>query len=135
MNFLLYFLIFYFIEYISSLTHKIRIHFCSRVLVPTRSEKVVSIMQASFTYQLGILSDEGSWKLFQKIAFGHGGAVKTHELGDDIGRRIVAELWWCTIHSKGNRKFDVLKKKMNMSCQKLQRVELFLMLEIESNLL
>ncbi|CDP08105.1 unnamed protein product [Coffea canephora] len=63
----------------------------SRIIVTTRNATVVSIMQASFTCQLGTLSDGDSWELFKKIAFGHGcAAVKTPEL-INIGRKIVAK--------------------------------------------
>nr|XP_027118789.1 putative disease resistance protein RGA3 [Coffea arabica] len=63
----------------------------SRIIVTTRNETVVSIMQASFTCQLGTLSDDDSWELFEKIAFDHGcAAVKTPEL-INIGRKIVAK--------------------------------------------
>ncbi|CDP08107.1 unnamed protein product [Coffea canephora] len=63
----------------------------SRIIVTTRNETVVSIMQPSFPCQLGTLSDGDSWELFEKIAFGHGcAAVKTPEL-INIGRKIVAK--------------------------------------------
>ncbi|XP_027166516.1 putative disease resistance protein RGA3 [Coffea eugenioides] len=63
----------------------------SRIIVTTRNQTVVSIMQASFTCPLGILSAGDSWELFEKIAFGHGcAAVKTPEL-INIGRKIVAK--------------------------------------------
>ncbi|CDP08106.1 unnamed protein product [Coffea canephora] len=61
----------------------------SRILVTTRSERVVSIMQSSSIYQLSILPKDDSWKLFEKIAFGHSvGVVKTLEL-IDIGRKLL----------------------------------------------
>ncbi|CDP08101.1 unnamed protein product [Coffea canephora] len=63
----------------------------SRIIVTTRNQTVVSIMQASFTCQLGTLSDGDSWELFEKTAFGPGcAAVKTPEL-INIGRKIVAK--------------------------------------------
>ncbi|XP_027120165.1 disease resistance protein RGA2-like [Coffea arabica] len=63
----------------------------SRIIVTTRNETVVSIMQPSFLCPLGTLSDGDSWELFEKIAFGHGcAAVKTPEL-INIGRKIVAK--------------------------------------------
>ncbi|XP_027117953.1 putative disease resistance protein RGA4 [Coffea arabica] len=63
----------------------------SRIIVTTRNETVVSIMQASFPCQLGTLSDGDSWELFEKIAFGQGcAAIKTPEL-INIGRKIVAK--------------------------------------------
>ncbi|XP_027118791.1 putative disease resistance protein RGA3 [Coffea arabica] len=63
----------------------------SRIIVTTRNETVVSIMQPSFPCPLGILSAGDSWELFEKIAFGHGcAAVKTPEL-INIGRKIVAK--------------------------------------------
>ncbi|CDP08108.1 unnamed protein product [Coffea canephora] len=64
----------------------------SRILV-TMVQRLESCfnMQAPSIYQLSILSKDDSWKLFEKIAFSHGGGVvKTPEL-IDIGRKIVAK--------------------------------------------
>ncbi|KAI5670090.1 hypothetical protein M9H77_10454 [Catharanthus roseus] len=60
----------------------------SRIIVTTRSERVVSTMQTTFTYRLGMLSDQDGWALFDKIAFAKGGAIRSPELVD-IGKRIV----------------------------------------------
>ncbi|KAI5659841.1 hypothetical protein M9H77_28634 [Catharanthus roseus] len=59
----------------------------SRIIVTTRSEIVVSVMNGS-VYPLGKLSEEDSQKLFEKIAFGNDGVEKTPELVK-IGQRIV----------------------------------------------
>ncbi|KAL3509226.1 hypothetical protein ACH5RR_028627 [Cinchona calisaya] len=45
-------------------------------------------MQTSSSHELGVLSNDHSWMLFEKLAFADGGARKTPEL-EDIGRTIL----------------------------------------------
>ncbi|KAL3509233.1 hypothetical protein ACH5RR_028634 [Cinchona calisaya] len=60
----------------------------SKILVTTRSHVVASVMQTSSSHELGVLSNDHSWMLFEKLAFADGVARKTPEL-EDIGRRIL----------------------------------------------
>nr|XP_027127550.1 putative disease resistance protein RGA3 isoform X3 [Coffea arabica]XP_027127552.1 putative disease resistance protein RGA3 isoform X3 [Coffea arabica] len=60
----------------------------SKILATTRSDEVASAMQTSGLHPLGILSDDHSWMLLEKLAFANGGARKTQDLVD-IGRRIL----------------------------------------------
>ncbi|XP_027064085.1 putative disease resistance protein RGA3 [Coffea arabica] len=60
----------------------------SKILATTRSDEVASAMQTSGLHRLGILSEDHSWMLFEKLAFADGGAIKTQNLVD-IGRRIL----------------------------------------------
>uniref|UniRef100_A0A0V0HJS8 Putative ovule protein n=1 Tax=Solanum chacoense TaxID=4108 RepID=A0A0V0HJS8_SOLCH len=60
----------------------------SRILVTSRSERVVGIMGSSYMHRLGQLSDSDCWALFSRIAFS-GRSNEDHENLEDIGRRIV----------------------------------------------
>ncbi|KAL3509230.1 hypothetical protein ACH5RR_028631 [Cinchona calisaya] len=60
----------------------------SKILATTRSHVVASVMQTSSSHELGLLLNDHSWMLFEKLAFADGGARKTPEL-EDIGRRIL----------------------------------------------
>ena len=60
----------------------------SQIMVTTRSDIVVSIVQPSLTHRLEGLSDEDSWALFKQKVFVDGGAIETPNL-EDIGRDIV----------------------------------------------
>ncbi|WMV44955.1 hypothetical protein MTR67_038340 [Solanum verrucosum] len=60
----------------------------SRILVTSRSERVVGIMGSSYMHRLGQLSDSDCWALFSRIAFS-GRSNEDRENLEDIGRRIV----------------------------------------------
>ncbi|KAG5584659.1 hypothetical protein H5410_045093 [Solanum commersonii] len=60
----------------------------SRILVTSRSERVVRMMDSSYMHRLGQLSDSDCWALFSRIAFS-GRSNEDRENLEDIGRRIV----------------------------------------------
>ncbi|XP_042958699.1 putative disease resistance RPP13-like protein 1 isoform X2 [Carya illinoinensis] len=60
----------------------------SRVLVTTREEKVVSVMQTDFRYNLNPLPEEECWSLFVRKAF-QGNISDMHPELEEIGRQIV----------------------------------------------
>ncbi|KAH7677534.1 P-loop containing nucleoside triphosphate hydrolase protein [Dioscorea alata] len=62
----------------------------SKVIVTTRSARVASIMGTISPHLLTGLSDQDCWVLFEKRAFGIGGAVKTPNLVA-IGKDIVSK--------------------------------------------
>ncbi|XP_039127999.1 disease resistance protein RGA2-like [Dioscorea cayenensis subsp. rotundata] len=62
----------------------------SKVIVTTRSERVASIVGTVLPHLLTGLSDQDCWVLFEKMAFGFGGAVKTPNLVA-IGKDIVSK--------------------------------------------
>ncbi|XP_057961570.1 putative disease resistance protein RGA3 [Malania oleifera] len=60
----------------------------SKILVTTRSNKVISAMQTIPTHQLSGLSSDDSWSVFKQRAFACGGSKETPYLAS-IGRRLV----------------------------------------------
>ncbi|XP_039129096.1 putative disease resistance protein RGA1 [Dioscorea cayenensis subsp. rotundata] len=62
----------------------------SKVIVTTHSERVASIVGTVLPHLLTGLSDQDCWVLFEKTAFGFGGAVKTPNLVA-IGKDIVSK--------------------------------------------
>ncbi|XP_009614610.1 putative disease resistance protein RGA3 [Nicotiana tomentosiformis] len=60
----------------------------SRILVTSRSERVVGMMGSSYMHRLGQISDSDCWSLFSRIAFS-GRNKEDFENLEDIGKRIV----------------------------------------------
>ncbi|CAN4116960.1 unnamed protein product [Withania somnifera] len=60
----------------------------SRILVTSRSERVVGMMDSAYMHRLGQISDSDCWSLFSRIAFS-GRTNEDRENLEDIGRRIV----------------------------------------------
>ena len=60
----------------------------SKVVVTTRSQRVASVMGSTASCWLTGLSEDDCWALFERRAFGVGGAAKTPNL-EAIGREIV----------------------------------------------
>ncbi|KAH0638839.1 hypothetical protein KY285_035425 [Solanum tuberosum] len=60
----------------------------SRILVTSRSERVVGMMGSSYMHRLRQISDSDCWALFSRIAFS-GRSNEDRENLEDIGRKIV----------------------------------------------
>lgn len=60
----------------------------SRILVTSRSERVVGMMGSSYMHRLGQISDSDCWTFFSRIGFS-GRTNEDREDLEDIGRRIV----------------------------------------------
>ncbi|WOG90742.1 hypothetical protein DCAR_0309986 [Daucus carota subsp. sativus] len=60
----------------------------SKILVTTRKQKAVDVMQCVITHRVEKLSEQDSWKLFKRRAFSQGGVLETAKFVA-MGRRMV----------------------------------------------